>query len=489
MISKKFIKSSFIYSVIGALPLASATILLPFYTNLLTTSQFGVLALYIAFTAIIQIIVNYSLDNYAIIHYIENKTNKDLIRNTIGTVVISLLIIGILMIAISLIFGNGLFKLYSSLTHNKTIIEFFPYGIMSVVTAVFNSFFKTYTNLLIAQQRPNRFFWMNIFNFVLTISISLAGLYMFPETLTGPMWGRLLSGLGIFLMALFFFIREFGIGFRGKLVKGMLKYCSPLLLYLILFWIIGNIDRYIIGYFLPSEKIGIFDFAIKCTLLLEFFQNGLTSAINPKIYNIWSDNKTPRNTPEINRYYNGFTVVTLICLPVFILVLPYLIPLIVKNKDYFISFNSLAVLAMGYAITGLRTMYQLPVLYFKKTGILPRVYSYSAVIQVAATVIAVRYMGLMGAVWVNFLIKLLQVLFLHLETRKTFTLEFNRVKLLYLPLFFCLITVVFYFAIKLFSLNYLFWGIHLCIVYISVYMVFRKEVRLLLKDFSFKSMF
>jgi len=488
MISKKFIKSSFIYTVIGALPLASATILLPFYTNLLTTSQFGILALYIAFTAVVQILVNYALENYLIVHYIENINDKQFLKNIIGTVVILLLAIGLLCTILLLIFGNKLFNLYSSVTENKTILEFFPYGIMAVATAVFNSFFKTYTNLLIAQQRPNKFFWMNIINFILTISISLTGLYMFPQTLKGPMWGRLLSGAGIFLMALFFFIREFGIGFQSKLVKDMIKYCSPLLLFFILFWIIGNIDRYIIGYFLPTEKIGIFDFAIKCTLLLEFFQNGLGGAINPKIYHIWRESKIPANTMEINRYYNSFTLITMICLPLFVIVIPYLIPLIVKNRDYFISFSFLSILAMGYTINGLKTMYTNPVMYFKKTRILPRVYIYSAIFQVVATIFAVKYMGLMGAVWVNFLIKILQVFFLYLETRKTFTLEFNHVKLLYLPLFFCFITCVFYFAIKLFSLNYLVWCFHMLIVYASVYFVFRKELKLLLKDFNFRSL-
>jgi len=197
----------------------------------------------------------------------------------------------------------------------------------------------------------------------------------------------------------------------------------------------------------------------------------------------------PGNNHEINRYYNGFTVISLISLPLFILFLPYLIPLLVKNSDYFVSFNFFSILAMGYAITGLRTMYLLPVLYFKKTKILPRVYLYSAIIQIVSTVLAVKYMGLMGAVWVNFIIKLLQTFFLHIVTRKTFTLEFNHIKLLYLPMFFCLITCVFYFIIKLFALNYLVWSLHMLITYVSIYIVFRKEIQTLIKDFSLKSLF
>lgn len=482
MISFKFIKSSVIYSVIGALPLASATILLPFYTNLLTTSQFGIFALYIAFTAIIQIVVNYALENYIFVHYIENKENKKALKEIIGTVVILLLIIGVIITFISLLAGKYLFNSYSSLSDNKTVILFFPYGMMAVITAIFNSFFKTYTNLLIAQERPNRFFWMNIINFVLTISISLTGLYMYPFSLTGPMWGRLLSGVGIFLIALCFFIKEFGFSFQKKLIRDIYKYSTPLLQYLALLWIIGNIDRYIIGYFLPPEKVAIFDFAIKCTVLLEFFQNGLTSAINPRIFNIWSINKTPKNTPEINRYYHGFTATALLVLPAFIFILPYIIPVVVINNDYFKSFGFLSILAMGYAFTGFKIVYLLPVLYFKKTKILPKVYFYSAIVQVVGTIFAVKYMGLMGAVWVNFIIKVLQVYLLYLETKKHYNLEFNKLKLVYLPVFFCIMTLLFYSTIKFMKLNYLFWGIHLIIVYLSVFITYRKEVIPLMKD-------
>ena len=54
MISKKFLQSSLLYTIAGAMPLASGFVLLFFYLNYLTVEQFGLLALYIAFTAFIQ---------------------------------------------------------------------------------------------------------------------------------------------------------------------------------------------------------------------------------------------------------------------------------------------------------------------------------------------------------------------------------------------------------------------------------------------------
>ena len=215
MISKNFLKSSFIYTVIGALPLASSIILLPFYTNFLDTSDFGILAIYISFTFLIQIIVNFGFDVYIGIHFFEYKDNKEKLREYVGTVVVSLLVLGIFVTALSFLVGNFSF----GILFQQKDITFFPYGFMSVLTAICNSFFKTYCSLLINQQSPVRFFWVNLFNFILTIAISLSGLYLYPHTLIGPMWGRLLSGVGIFLLALYFFATEFGLNFQTKLLK------------------------------------------------------------------------------------------------------------------------------------------------------------------------------------------------------------------------------------------------------------------------------
>ena len=86
-ISKSFIKSSFIYSFIGALPLASSVLLLPFYGNsdLLSTEDLGLLAIYIALSELVRILFIYSADNYLGINYIHNSDTPEQKRRFIGT--------------------------------------------------------------------------------------------------------------------------------------------------------------------------------------------------------------------------------------------------------------------------------------------------------------------------------------------------------------------------------------------------------------------
>lgn len=438
MISKSFLKSSFIYTVIGSLPLASSIILLPFYTNFLDTSDFGVLAIYISFTFLIQIIANFGFDTYIGIHFFEYKNDKEKLRGYIGTLVVSLLILATFVAVLSLFVGKSSFELI----FGEDKIHFFPYGFMSVLTAICNSFFKTYCGLLINQQRPERFFWVNLFNFILTIVISLAGLYLYPHTLIGPMWGRQLSGVGIFVLAFYLFYREFGFAFQTKLLRGIFTFCSPVFIFFLMSWVLSYIDRYIINYFLTTADVGVYDFAMKCTMLIDFILMGLTNSILPKIFLIWTDQKINSSTMEVNRYYNAFTAITVCIIALTILIIPILVPLIVFKQSYYAAFEFVPLLAVSFIFRGAYTMYLMPVLFFKKTKVLPKVFFFSAVMQIIVSVLMIKQWGLAGVVWSVVITKPIQVVFLAFESRKIFHFTFNKIKLIVLPIIYLLIVIL-----------------------------------------------
>lgn len=441
MISEKFIKSSFIYSIVGSLPLLTSVILLPFYTNLLTTDQFGMLALYIALTAVLQIFVNFAIDHYIAVNWVNFKDDKQQTKDQIGTAVSSLLIIAVAFVIIYLIAGFFAIKIFPDLNNIK-VFEIFPWGFMCLLTAIGNSAFKTYAALLIYQERPVRFFWISLVNVALTLGISLAFLYSYPYTLMGPMWGRLLSGVGIFFLAYFFFLKEYGITFRSKLIKEIAIFSYPLMLYLALLWIVGNADRYIIAYFLTASDIAIFDFAIKCTMIIEVLQTGLTSTIYPKIFKIWKEQNINHSTLEANRYFNGLTGLSMLLIPVLIIVLPLLVPMIVTNPDYYKSFSFIGILFSGFAFTALKSYFTAPLMYYKKTKALPKVYFYSAIIQLILTVILVKYFDISGAVWAFVIVRIIQVIFLYNESRKVFTFKLNLFKQIMLPSLFIILVII-----------------------------------------------
>lgn len=473
-ISKSFIKSSFIYSFIGALPLASSVLLLPFYGNsdLLSTSDFGLLAIYIALSELVRILFIYSADNYLGINFIHNSDSPAQTRKFIGTSALFLIIFGVGMTLLFSVAGDYLF----TFIFPGKDVNFYPYGLLSILTGLFTGIFRAYTSLMIYRQKPNPYFWSNMLHFILVIAFSVSGLYLFPMSLEGPIWGRFISAVSTFIWAMAYFAKESHFEYSKSVLKDLLRYCTPLYIFYILTWVISNIDRYFILGIMTEKEVAIFDFAVKITLIVELLQAGLSAAINPKVFKIWKENgDRPVGNVEINRYFNGFTVINQLSIPLIYVAVVFLVPFVVSNTDLYFSFNLLPVLLAGMA-TRVWLMYLMtPIYYFKKTKMLPLIYGLVAVIQVLVTYILIRFNGIEGAAWANFLTKMVQVFLVFIFVRRFYTFSVNPQKFIVYPAIYILIllaTDLFFSDINV----YLMASLHLVILSVVGFLMFKKEI-------------
>jgi len=439
MISRTFLKSSFIYTIVGSLPYAAGFLLLPWLTRFLTPEQFGINALYISLMYLIQIIASFGLDMAVGTIYFDHKDSREQMRSFLGTLFIGLLIIGVFTF---FFFALGGFRLFTLMFRSGDYLDLVPFGMITIVSAVFNSVFKTYSTLLIYQQRPERFFWLNISNFGLTIAATLSILYLYPYTLFGPIVGRLVPAIVSAIAAAIALAAEYGLAWDSSYVKKIFRVSYPILIYGVLTWVINYIDRFIIMGILGDPTIvGIYDIAIKLVLFLDLIMAGLINTVNPKVFSIWKAGNLHGSTPEVNRYYSGLTAFFMLVIPAFVLLAPIVIPVIITNKVYFSSFQYLAILAAGYITRVWFFMFMAPVLYFKKTGSLPKVLLFSSAFEILAGILLMKQFGIIGMVWTFFLVKPVQAFFLFLESRKFFDFNVNRVKIYYLPLLFMAIVI------------------------------------------------
>ena len=318
MISRGFFKSSVIYSVVGALPYASGFLLLPWFTALLTPEQFGINALYIALMYFIQILTSFGMDMSVGVLYFDYRDQKEKLKEFLGTAFISIAMLGT---ATLLLFSMGGMSLFNLVFKSSDFLELIPFGMFTILSGVMNSIFKVYSNLLINQQRPGRFLWINLVNFALTISLSLLVLYQFPYTLYGPILGRLLPAIVSATLSLALIGSEYGLNWNRTYLKKLFEYSTPIMIYALLTWVISYIDRFLILRFMgDATKVGIYDIAVKIVIGLDLIMAGLVNTVNPKAYSIWKARGISETTPEINRYYNGITASFLLLIPLFVLV-------------------------------------------------------------------------------------------------------------------------------------------------------------------------
>ena len=440
LITKNFIKNSIIYTIAGSLPLASAILLLPFYLEYLSTEVYGVVALYMGFSLLVQIFVTYSFDASIYFYFHEFKNDKEKLATFVSSAFTFILIISLVTGIIMAIFGGLIFKLVFS----ESRILFYPYGLIAVVTGVFQAVLKVNSSLLQTQEKASSFLSFNLLSFSLIASLTIGGLYFFPDDLLGPIGGRFLAVTITGLWALVVTYRQFGFRFDFTLLKGTFSFNHPSLIYQIMQWFNSSYDKVLmLTLHLPLSQVGIYDFAAKCLTVVEFILGGFYNTFFPKVLGITALQTKKQSTVEINRYFNGLTAITILLVTLSILGFPIVIEWFVKKPGYLAALQWIPFIAVTYLLRSMRYYVSMPYASLKYSKPLPFFYLLIVAIKIGSMVVLIPKYGVMGliiATWIGYLV---EVVILYFGIKNKFEIRFNALKLIVAPLTMSLIIVIF----------------------------------------------
>jgi len=410
--------------------MASAIILLPFYISFLPTSVYGALSLYLAFSLFVQVLVTYSFDSSLYIHYHEFKGDEKKLAVFVSTAFIFMLIIGVVTGIVLVALGDWVF----SLVFDDQKISFFPFGLMAVAIGIFQGLFKVYSNLMQSRQRPELFFWSNLLLFTLIAGLTIAGLYVFPSTLIGPIGGRVIAGFIAAAWVLFQIFREFGMQFNFALLKSTFGYNHYTFIYQIQQWVINYFDRFLMVFFLPVSAIGVYDFSLKCLVIIEFIMSGLHSSFYPKVVSEIMAQKEKGSTIELNRYYHGLTAVIMLMISAGILILPFLVDQLDSTQGYQEAIQYFPYIAIIYVLKSLRLYFAAPYGILKYTKPLSVIYFIVSVIKILLMVLLIGRFGILGVVLSSLIASAGEIMLLKYGIQERFQFKYNIFKLVITPL-------------------------------------------------------
>lgn len=415
MIKLSFIKDSLLYTIGNALPMAASILLLPFYANYLNSTHYVALSFYIGISLLFQIIFSFSFEQYYGVIYTEIKHDVSEIKKLNGSVLLFLLSYGSMVLLLSALVGESILK---NIFQKDIPVEYFPFGFLSILTGFLNALFKIMMSTYIYSQKPNIFFYSNLINFFSTIGISLGGLFLFPDSLIGPIYGRLLSGVIIVCFNLIILKQNILLTFEKKYIRNFVFKSSPLFAYSVIIWITGNIDRYFLKNYVDVNNLASYDLIMKCFIGIEFIQNGLSMAIISKVFDNWKKHNRVEFDLQTNRYFNVFIASIVILIAIFVWFLPIFIQLIIKDKIYYLSFIWINLIGIAYIIRTLTYPYYFAFLYTKKTIAFSLINAFSVLVQVLLSYIFIQQFGLIAAVFIHIFIRLLTVILYHIYISK-----------------------------------------------------------------------
>ena len=380
-------RHSAIYALGNALTVAGGFILIPLYTHVLTTSEYGVLEL-INRSADIVILVMFNGVRQGFIRYYFDHDNEDWHKTVVSS---TLLILSISSIAVSLavfLFREPLSALMLRSEAAAVLLVFvivwLPLEMMARVGM---------THLQI-QKKSATYVLINLSRFFLLIGSNILLVYVYRKGIAGilitNMWIAGLVGLG-FMAVL---IRWTGIKLSAQVVKDLVKFGAPYAPTAVFMFLLSSSDRYFLSALVSLGAVGVYALAYKIGMFG-------TSLIMGPFGMIWTpflfENYRKEDGPEL--IGKVFTLYTLAIVGVGLgvsVMSPIVIPLI-SDAAYHASYRLVPLICLAAIFYGMACIADAGILISKKTFYKPILFGAASIVSVGLNVALIPHYGAIGA--------------------------------------------------------------------------------------------
>jgi O-antigen/teichoic acid export membrane protein len=425
VLSKKLLTSTLAYTIGGGLPMAASLLLLPFYTNAFSPSQFGILSLLIGLTLLYYHFVNVALDSYLSLHYHFEEHNEDRLNKLVSTIFVLQLMLGTVFFLVMMLIGQWVTDAFMS----GGEVEYFWSGLTCVVTAITTSTLRIHQNLQIQKKEPTVFFITSLINSALMFGLCVLFLQLLPGSIDGPLLGRMIAGV---CMLLYVAYKRFPWAVDFGLIKGWFSFCWPLALMGIAAWSLTYLSPYILNRYVDEHEIGLYSLVLSLMLAVDFFQNGLASAIYPQLFGMRVKAGNEVTSGE-KPFHHLYSMLSIFAVGLAMLGLPLLVLLLVKKPEYHEALAWLPLFAIAYVWRGAYSTGFSIALFRKDTRMLMNNSLASMALQIALTLALAASFGLTGALIGTISGRIAQALLLYNRTKSGEKTQANPIKMFLVP--------------------------------------------------------
>ena len=165
--NKRVIRNSFIYTTSNILLKACSFLLIPIYTNYLTTDDYGIVSIINSFTSVAIYLIVFSLFSAVFRFYADIKNDHCKVKRYIGTICTFCLITNVFFLAICFctqkIVSNTFFA----------GVDFFPIVLLALIYTSTNSLYTLYQDILKSMQFAKKSAVTSLFYFFVQLVICI----------------------------------------------------------------------------------------------------------------------------------------------------------------------------------------------------------------------------------------------------------------------------------------------------------------------------
>ena len=327
------------YTIGNILPQAVGFLLLPIYSRYLTPADYGVVSSMQVLISIFGILFTLAIDKSVYRLYFDYKLEKDK-KDFLGTITISLIIISIFSLSLLFVLKDVIGLIFKS-------IEFSPFYIYAILTALANVFILIPKIYLQINEKADKYFYLSTLQFLLTTGFVLWFVLGEKSGASGMLKGQLFGNL-ILLPFIFYIIYHIiNFTYNFKMLKEILLYSLPVIPALLSSWILNLSDRVFIERYFDLNDVGIYSIGYKIAGLVLVVSGAFYQAYNPIFYKLAGSTNQEKAKKQLSKY-NDIYIVALLLVVFFITLFSKEAIQLLLDKKYLDAYKIVPLIALSY---------------------------------------------------------------------------------------------------------------------------------------------
>lgn len=386
-------------------------LILPLYSFVLTTSEFGVVDIYLTTLNLLLPVISLSVFDAVFRFVIDAETHEKKLQYFQTGITFSVLCtaISVAILSIVLIFAKD---------QKINIFLFWMLLIIQMFVSCFQQFVRAIDKVAI----------YTVSSVLYTITYLLCNVILLVIFKLGVSGYLVSYVVAAFITCVYLAISAIPhIRILGKFklslkyLKVMLRYCTPLVPNAVLLWIMNAIDRWFILYFCGTDSNGLYAFACKIPTILSmittvFFQAWQLSAI---------DETKEKDNSMSNKVYSAMIIACYV-VSTLTLVLSQPILKMVTEQSYWKAAEYIPFLLLGVVFQTYASFYGTIYIAYKRTGAVLVTSAVGAIVNILGNAILIPYYGVQAACFITMISYLIVWLIRVYDTKKIFRIDANK---------------------------------------------------------------
>lgn len=441
---KDFFKSLTIYGIIPIATKSAALLVVPIYTRILSPEQYGISELYLTFAMFINFVI--SMEIYSGVgRYYNEKKNTNELKELVSSGLLFTLVIGIVITLICFTFKDTFYKI---IIPQEVGFKYYNEFLIILSLPLLLSVYDYLSVMMRYAGKPKIYLRISLIQLFVKITTTLVLLLVFNLGLSSIFYGMIAGTLSTIILLLYQTKENLSFTINKKYLRDILQFSLPIYPGLLILGFSRPLIRWVIGFELSLESLGLFSIAFQIVSVFAILQTGFRMTYRPFLF---------ENMSNPNYISKLESILKIFLIPIILVLIPLIIfPLealnIIASNKYLDAFSIVGILAIGSALDIITEFISFGPDIIKQT----KFHTYNGIIRVISLVVSlyifIHFFGFIGIGLGYFVGSVINFIAKYLTTNRLLKINFNIKVIFYvfIPLFFINLLMINYYDIVLF---------------------------------------